>query len=96
MREGKFQTWFREQLEFHFPGSVVVKLDTRYKTGVPDLIMLWEDKWATFEVKADAKAAHRPLQDYYVQMMNDMSFSAFVHPENFEEVLDAVQRALQG
>ena len=94
MREGKFQTWFREQLEFCFPGCLVVKLDTRYATGVPDLIMLWENKWATFEMKDGPNAKRQPLQDHYVEKMNDMSFSAFVHPENFEEVLDAVQRAL--
>lgn len=96
MREGKFQTKFRAELEYLFPGCIVAKMDSRYRTGIPDLIMLWQDKWATFEVKAAPDSDKRPLQEHYVERMREMSFSAIVYPENAEEVLDAVQRALSG
>ena len=35
-------------------------------------------------------------QEYYVDLLDDMSFSSFVYPENWEEVLYEVCRALGG
>ena len=77
-----------------FPGCVILKNDPNYKQGVPDLILLWEDRWAMLEVKASGRARHRPNQDYYVDVLDRMSFAAFISPDNKEHVLDALQRSL--
>lgn len=95
MKESKFQSDLIKDLKERFPGSVVLKNDASYCQGVPDLIVLYKDKWATLECKKDKTSKHRPNQDYYVNKMNDMSFSAFIFPENREETLDALERTFK-
>ena len=94
MRENRFQSELIKKLKKTFPGCFVTKLDSSIRQGVPDLLILYGDRWATLECKRDAKAPHRPNQDYYHETFNEMSFSAFIYPENEEATLDALQRAL--
>lgn len=72
---------------------MVLKNDPNYLQGVPDLTIFWRDKWATLEVKKSVNASHQPNQDYYVEMMDHMSFSRFIYPENKEEVLYELQQS---
>ena len=69
-----------------------MKNDSSYIQGIPDLIVLFEDKWAALEVKKSRTASHRPNQEYYVEKMDDMSFASFIYPENKEAVLDELQQ----
>lgn len=85
--ESDFQSNLKKELEEIFPGCIVTKLDSGDIQGIPDLIILYKDKWATLENKRNAKAKKRPNQEYYVEKMNNMSFSRFIYPENKEEVL---------
>lgn len=78
-----------------FPGAIVLKNDPNYIQGIPDLTVFYQDNWATLEVKKSANASHQPNQDYYVGLMNEMSYSAFVYPENKEEVLNGIQHAFR-
>lgn len=94
-KEAVYQAKLIKRIKEILPGAMVLKNDSGYIQGIPDLTVLYKDRWATLEVKRSAKDAHRPNQDYYVESMNDMSFSAFIFPENEREVLDALQRALQ-
>ena len=71
-----------------FPGCIVMKNDSSYIQGIPDLLVLYRDRWASLECKKSARAARRPNQEYYVDVMDDMSFSRFIYPENKDEVLD--------
>lgn len=96
MKESKFQHNLIKEIKERFPGSIVLKNDPTYIQGIPDTVVLWKDKWASLEVKRNAKAVHRPNQDYYVEMMNGMSFSAFIFPENKEEILNAMERSFKG
>lgn len=74
---------------------MVLKNDPNYIQGIPDLVIFYEDKWAMLEVKKERKASHQPNQDYYVNKMNDMSFSRFIYPENKEEVLHELQQSFR-
>jgi hypothetical protein len=95
MKESKFQKQLVDEIKTRFPGSIVLKNDATYLNCVPDLLILYEDHWATLEVKNHSKAHHQPLQDYYVKLMNKMSFSSFIYPENREEVLNELQRSFK-
>lgn len=94
MLESDFQAKLIKELKTRFPGCMVLKNDASYIQGVPDLLVLHNDKWASLEVKKSEKAKHRPNQDYYVEKMNNMSFSAFIFPENKEDVLHDLEQAL--
>lgn len=92
MLENKFQSNLIKEIKKEFPGCMVLKNDSSYLQGVPDLLILYKDKWSTLEVKKDANAKHQPNQDYYVNKMNSMSHSAFIYPENKEEVLSDLRK----
>ena len=93
--ERDFQRQLKKDIEKRFDGCLVMKMDSGQIQGIPDLLVLYKDKWATLECKKDSKASKRPNQEYYVNKMNDMSFSRFINPENKEEVLDELQRAFK-
>ena len=95
-KESRFQSELRKELEHRFPGSIVTKLDSGDIQGIPDLLILYEDKWATLENKRHAKAAKQPNQEYYVNKMNNMSFSRFICPENKEDVLQELEHRFKG
>lgn len=87
-RESDFQSNLKKELKQRFPGCIVTKLDPTDIQGIPDLLVLYGHKWATLEGKRSEKAPKRPNQEYYVDKMNEMSFSRFIYPENKEEVLN--------
>ena len=91
MLESKFQADLKKELKQKFNGCIVTKLDSGDIQGIPDLLILYKDKWATLECKKNEKASKRPNQQYYVDKMNEMSFSRFICPENKEEVLNDLQ-----
>lgn len=93
MKEGAYQTKLIKKLKKLLPGAIVLKNDSGYIQGIPDLLVLWKDKWAALEVKVSADAPTQPNQPYYVEKMDDMSYAAFVHPENESEVLIGIQQA---
>lgn len=94
-KENQFQAKLIKEIKDRLPGAIVTKMDANYIQGIPDLLILFNDRWATLECKKDAKASHRPNQEYYVGVMNEMSYSNFIFPENKEKVLDELERALR-
>ena len=95
MKESKFQAELKKELKTMFPGCIVTKLDSGDIQGIPDLLILYKNKWATLENKRSATASKRPNQEYYVNKMNEMSFSRFIFPENKEEVLNELRKAFK-
>ncbi len=93
--ESGFQDKLIKELKIMFPGCIVMKNDSSYIQGIPDLLILYCDKWASLECKRNANAAKQPNQEYYVGLMNEMSFSKFIYPENKEEVLHELQQAFE-
>lgn len=92
--ERDFQAGLIKEIKNMFVGCIVLKTDPTYIQGLPDLLILFKDKWASLEVKRSRNASKRPNQEYYVNLMNNMSFSKFICPENKEEILNELQQAL--
>ena len=95
MTENQYQGKLIKKLELRFPGCIVLKNDPDLVQGIPDLTLLFGPYWAALEVKASAKSNRQPNQDYYVEKLDDMSFAAYIYPENEEEVLSALQQAFK-
>ena len=89
--ENKFQAELIKEIKELFPGSMVLKNDPSYKQGIPDLLVMYKTKWAALECKKSDGASHRPNQDYYVSLMDGMSFCRFISPDNKEEVLNELK-----
>lgn len=95
MLESNFQTNLKKKLRERFPGCVILKNDPSLYQGIPDLVILYKNKWAALECKKNKKATHQPNQDYYIDQMNSMSIARFIYPENEEEVLNDLQRSFE-
>lgn len=93
-KEGEFQAQLIKDIKSLFPGCYVLKNDPDYIQGFPDLLILYNDRWAALECKRSKDASRRPNQEYYVESLDKMSYSSFVYPENKEVVLCELQQAL--
>ena len=91
--ESGFQDKLRDELKELFPGCMIFKMDQ--VQGIPDLLILYKNKWAALECKQFSKAKKQPNQEYYVDLMNKMSFSRFINPQNKEEVIRELQQAFR-
>lgn len=94
-KESQYQAQLKKKLVAMFPGCIVMKNDPTYIQGIPDLTVLWKNKWALLECKRESEASKRPNQQYYVDKAKAWSFAAFIYPENEEEVLNALQQAFR-
>ena len=95
MREGAYQARVIQRIREEFPGSVILKNDSSYLQGIPDLSVFNGERWGMLEVKARWDSPCRPNQEYYVDILNRMSYASFVYPENEEEVFYELQRTFQ-
>lgn len=93
MLESSFQSKLIKEIYKMFPDCIVLKLDAQYIQGFPDLLVLYKNKWAILECKRNRTASKRPNQEYYIDKLNEMSFSRFIFPENKEEVLHDLQQS---
>lgn len=94
-KESCFQADLIKELKAIFPGCIVLKNDPNYIQGFPDLLVLYNSRWAALECKASHISAKRPNQDYYIRKLDSMSYAAFIYPENKMEIINELQTALQ-
>jgi hypothetical protein len=93
--ESKFQHDLVLELRDMFPDCIILLGNSSYLQGVPDILILWRDRWAALECKDRKTSRKEPNQKYYVEIMDRMSFSAFIYPENREIVLNDLQHAFR-
>lgn len=91
MREVAYQSKLIKRLQVMFPGCFILKNNPAEVQGIPDILILYGHRWAMLEVKFSMNASEQPNQYYYIDMFNDMSFAAFIHPQNEEQVLHDLQ-----
>ena len=103
MRENRYQPRLIDRLERRFPGCIVIRLDPRFvdfyidgdkfSQGVMDLLVLWRGRVGALETKRASNSRRQPNQDYFIEAFGDVCFSAFICPENEEDVLHDLQQA---
>ena len=94
-KESAYQSKLIKKIEDMFPDSFVLKNNPLDVQGVPDILILFKDKWAMLEVKKTKSAKVRPNQPYYVELFNKMSFASFIFPENEEDVLKELKKVFK-
>jgi hypothetical protein len=92
--EGPYKTKLTETIYSIFGSRVlVVRLDAGLLQGAPDMLLLFEGGfWAALEAKTNARAKKQPNQPYYIDLMDQLSFAAFIFPENEEAVLNELEQ----
>lgn len=93
MNEAQYHNRLINKIRDLLPGCIILRNDPRFMQGVPDIIILFRDKWAMLEIKIADKAGVRPNQQYYIDLLNEMSFASFINPENEGMVLDDLQQS---
>lgn len=91
MLESKYQRHIVKRLETTFDGCMVLKNDSGYRQGIPDLLILFKDRWAMLEVKPSYDFTFQPNQCYYLGILDEMSFAAVIYPDNEDEIFDDLQ-----
>lgn len=71
----------------------VLKNNSGYRQGIPDLSVFYGPWWAWLEVKPSRDASQEPNQEWYVHWAHRYAFGAFIYPENEEEVLRDLAQA---
>lgn len=95
MLESTYQRQLIDKLEDLYPGCLILKNDSSYRQGIPDLVIFFGNRWAFLEVKASAASPYQPNQEYYLEMLSEMSFASVIYPSIEREVLGALQQALR-
>jgi len=93
MFERSYQRKLIMKLRELFPDCIILKNDPSYMQGVPDIIILFRDRWAMLEIKRSEDANIQVNQEYYIDILNRMSFASFINPLNEEDVLHDLQLA---
>jgi len=94
MKESVYQAQLIKKLNVMFKGCVILKNDPMYIQGIPDLLILHNNRWAMLEVKHSTKAHVQPNQKYWIEHLDQMCYASFISPETEDEVLNELQHAL--
>jgi hypothetical protein len=95
MLESRYQAKIIKKIRTLLPGCVILKNDPSYIQGFPDIIVLYGERWGVLEIKPSESAPFQPNQEYYLEILNQMSYAACICPENEEVVLDELYSALK-
>lgn len=93
MLERDFQASLIRELKLRFPGCIVLKNDSGYIQGFPDLTIFYKDRYAVLECKMDYLSERQPNQEYYISYICEMGgFARFICPADKEEILYELQQ----
>lgn len=91
MRESDYQARLIQDLNDEFPGCFILMNDAGYIQGIPDLLVLFRGGWFALEVKGSARSPIQPNQDWYINRLNEISYAAFIYPENHEVIMNEIR-----
>lgn len=104
MLENEYQQLVAQHIRYNLEVSgfqilrdfIITINDPNQVQGIPDLSVLFRPtaRFAMLEVKTSAKAPVRPNQQWYIDTWGENIFTAFIYPENEQEVLLALHAAL--
>lgn len=93
--ESKYQKHLIDRISDMLPGCYILKNDSSYFQGIPDLLIVFGEWWGMLEVKRSINETYEPNQEYHISRLDEMSFCAMICPENEEDVINALQLSLR-
>lgn len=90
--EASFKSKLIKKLEKLLPGCHIIKNDAAQTQGIPDILVLFKNRWFALELKRSNKAHKQVNQQFYIDKFDAMSFASFISPENEEKVLNDIQQ----
>lgn len=94
-RETAYQRLVKRRLDSEYPGCIIIMIPPDQIQGIPDLLVLYEDRWAMLEVKTSADEPFQPNQEYYIETINaTMSYCSVIYPEIEDKVFYELQQSL--
>lgn len=92
MNETKYRSQLENEIRLLLPDCFIMRNDPKIIQGIPDIIVLNGRCWAMLEIKVSEDAPVQANQPYYIELFGQMSFSAFIYPENQWEILTEMVR----
>lgn len=94
--ENKYQQQLMERLEETFVADAKIFKSSPYAPqGWPDITIIHKSgRWAFLETKKSKNEPHQPNQDWYVDLLDNWGFAAFIYPENEDDVIEELVRYL--
>jgi hypothetical protein len=93
--EAVYQAKLIKKLKHLFPSSIILKPDAMDVQGIPDILILYGDRWAMLECKRSSNSSLQPNQNHYLELFNAMSFCEIIYPDIEEMVLNDLQFAFR-
>lgn len=100
----KHENKYQERLMSHLRNDIfnsygndvkIFKSSSYAPQGWPDITIIHKSgRWAFLEAKKSQNEPHQPNQDWYVDLLDNWGFAAFIYPENENEVIDELVRYL--
>ena len=99
-KEGDYQKDIIDRIKKALPGAIVMKNDSSYIQGIPDLTVIYGGKYAMLEVKKsyyDFVHNQQANQKDYIRKFRDWgAFSFFIYPEVDADVFEELIRYFEG
>ena len=86
MLESKFEKDFCARVREELGRNRCHTLKLTVSKGIPDRLILFNDRYAMLEFKRDANAKVQPGQPGWVRHLDNIAFARFVYPDNGEQV----------
>ena len=69
LKNKKNNTNLIQKLYTLYPSAIIVHMDPNEIQGIPDLLILYKNKWASLEGKKSSEEPFRPNQEYYIDLI---------------------------
>lgn len=99
MQERDYQTGLIKKIRRDLSGCLILKNNSAYLQGVPDLTIFYGPRWGMLEVKPKKPRPgtddFEPNQEWYIEEIDKMSFCRCIYPSNEREVLRGLYKTLR-
>lgn len=99
MVESEYQASLIKKIRKDLPGSIILKNNSAYLQGIPDLSIFYGARWGMLEVKikepVPGSSDFEPNQEWYIETIGKMYFCRCIFPKNEREVLRGLYKALR-